>query len=77
LFAPPGPRRSKNTSEQRVTEAAVMPSEIEALPDFSGYLKAASASEWLKVSFERSQSPDRRGMHGRLRLESKRQRPVR
>jgi type IV secretory pathway TraG/TraD family ATPase VirD4 len=77
LFARRGARRSKNTSEQRVTEAAVMPSEIEALPDFCGYLKAASASEWLKVSFERSQSPDRRGMHGRLRLESKHQRPVR
>jgi type IV secretory pathway TraG/TraD family ATPase VirD4 len=77
LFARRGARRSKNTSEQRVTEAAVMPSEIEGLPDFCGYLKAASASEWLKVSFERSQSPDRRGMHGRLRLESKHQRPVR
>jgi type IV secretory pathway TraG/TraD family ATPase VirD4 len=77
LFARRGARRSKNTSEQRVTEAAVMPSEIEGLPDFCGYLKAASASEWLKVSFERSQSPDRRAMHGRLRLESKHQRPVR
>jgi type IV secretory pathway TraG/TraD family ATPase VirD4 len=75
LFARRGARRSKNTSEQRVTEAAVMPSEIEGLPDFCGYLKVASASEWLKVSFERSRSSDRSGMHGRLRLESKHQRP--
>jgi Type IV secretion-system coupling protein DNA-binding domain len=74
LFARRGARRSKNTSEQRVTEAAVMPSEIEGLPDFCGYLKVASVSEWLKVSFERSRSSDRSGMHGRLRLESKHQR---
>ncbi len=76
LFARRGARRSKNTSEQRVTEAAVMPSEIEGLPDFCGYLKAASASEWLKVSFERSRPSDRSGMHGRLRLDSKHQRPL-
>ena len=69
LFARSGSRRSKNTSEQRVTEAAVMPSEIEGLPDFCGYLKVASTSEWLKVSFERSRSSDRSGMHGRLRRE--------
>jgi len=77
LFARRGARRSKNTSEQRVTETAVMSSEIEGLPDFCGYLKVASASEWLKVSFERSRSSDRSGMHGRLRLESKHQRPLR
>ena len=70
-------RRSKNTSEQRVTEAAVMPSEIEGLPDFCGYLKVASASEWLKVCFERSRTSKRSGMHDRLRLESKHQRPLR
>jgi Type IV secretion-system coupling protein DNA-binding domain len=74
LFARRGARRSKNTSEQRVTEAAVMSSEIEGLPDFCGYLKVASASEWRKVCFERSRSSDRSGMHGRLRLESKHQR---
>jgi type IV secretory pathway TraG/TraD family ATPase VirD4 len=75
LFARRGERRSKNTSEQRVTEAAVLPSEIEGLPDFCGYLKVASTSEWLKVRFERSRSSDRSGMHGRLRLESRHQRP--
>jgi Type IV secretion-system coupling protein DNA-binding domain len=75
LFARRGARRSKNTSEQRVTEAAVLASEIEGLPDFCGYLKVASTSEWLKVRFERSRSSDRSGMHGRLRLESRDQRP--
>ena len=75
LFARRGARRLQNTSEQRVTEAAVMPSEIEGLPDFCGYLKVASASEWLKVSFGRSRSSDRSGMHGRVRLERKYQRP--
>jgi type IV secretion system protein VirB4 len=50
-FAARGGRRSKNISEQHVTEAAVMPSEIEQLPDLSGYLKRASSRTWLKVSF--------------------------
>jgi hypothetical protein len=75
LFARQGARRSKNTSEQRVTEAAVMPSEIEGLPDFCGYLKVASAGEWLKVCFERSRTSDRSGTHGRLKFEGKHQRP--
>src|ERR1700722_17603565 len=77
LFARRGARRSKNTSEQRVTEAAVLPSEIEGLPDFCGYLKVASTSEWLKVRFERSRPSEKCGMHGRLRLESRHQRPFR
>jgi hypothetical protein len=34
-----------------VTEAAVRPSEIEQLPDFTGYLKTASSPAWLKVAF--------------------------
>ncbi len=44
-----GPRRSTSTTEQRVTEAAVMPSEIEQLPDLSGYLKTASSPCWRRV----------------------------
>jgi type IV secretory pathway TraG/TraD family ATPase VirD4 len=52
-WSSPGSRRSKNTSEQHVTEAAVMPSEIEQLPDFSGYFKGASSTAWLKVAFDR------------------------
>jgi len=51
-----GARRSKNTSEHHVTEAAVMPSQIEKLADFNGYLKLASSSEWLKVCFEHLRS---------------------
>jgi len=50
-----GARRSRNTSEQHVTETAVMASQIEQLPDLTGYLKSASSRTWLKVSF----NPDR------------------
>ena len=32
------------------TEPAVMPSELEQLPDLCGYLKAASSPQWLKVA---------------------------
>ena len=42
-------RRSTNISEQHFTEVAVMPSEIEQLPDLTGYLKTASSKEWLRV----------------------------
>lgn len=76
LLARRGARRSHNTSEQRVTEAAVMPSEIEGLPDFCGYLKVASASEWLKVSFERPRSTERGHTYGRCKLESRYQRTL-
>ena len=38
-------------SEHRVTESAVMASEIEALPDRAGYLKLASEPVWMKVEF--------------------------
>ncbi len=38
------------TSSQQVTvEAAVLPSQIEQLPDLTGYLKIASRPQWLKV----------------------------
>jgi len=71
-----GARRSMNTSEQRVTEAAVLPSEIQALPDFCGYLKIASAGEWLKVSFRRSKLHDRSDAHARRRIDERYQRPL-
>jgi type IV secretory pathway TraG/TraD family ATPase VirD4 len=48
-LAAQGSRRSTNISEQHVTEVAVMPSELEQLPDLSGYLKRASSPEWLRV----------------------------
>jgi type IV secretory pathway TraG/TraD family ATPase VirD4 len=42
-------RRSLQVSEQRVTESAVLPAEIEQLPDLQGYLKRASSNCWLRV----------------------------
>ncbi|MGH8322926.1 MAG: type IV secretion system DNA-binding domain-containing protein, partial [Steroidobacteraceae bacterium] len=48
-----GSRRSTSVSEQHVTEAAVMASELEQLPDLTGYLKTASSGEWLRVAFSR------------------------
>lgn len=41
--------RSENRVMQRVTEPAVMPSELEQLPDLEGYLKLASRPEWTRV----------------------------
>ena len=38
------------TSEQHVTEEAVLPSEIEQLPDLQGYLKITSQPSWLRIS---------------------------
>jgi type IV secretory pathway TraG/TraD family ATPase VirD4 len=49
-----GSRRSLNVSEQRVTEAAVLASELEQLPDLTGYLKTASSAAWLKVRLPRA-----------------------
>jgi len=36
-------------STQHAIETAVLPSEIEQLPDLVGYLKLASKAEWLRV----------------------------
>ena len=47
-------RRSLQVSEQRVTESAVLPAEIEQLPDLEGYLKTASSSRWLRVRLPRA-----------------------
>jgi type IV secretory pathway TraG/TraD family ATPase VirD4 len=43
--------RSSSVSEQQVTEAAVMPAELEQLPDRHGYLKLASSKAWRRVAF--------------------------
>ncbi|HEX8758231.1 MAG TPA: type IV secretion system DNA-binding domain-containing protein [Steroidobacteraceae bacterium] len=48
-----GWRRSTQTGEQRITEAAVLASELEQLPDLTGYLKTASSAAWLQVSLRR------------------------
>jgi type IV secretory pathway TraG/TraD family ATPase VirD4 len=50
-FSARGARRSRSFTEQHATEAAVMPSELEQLPDLCGYLKTASSASWLKVAF--------------------------
>jgi type IV secretory pathway TraG/TraD family ATPase VirD4 len=44
-----GGRRSRNVTEQRTIETAVMPSELEQLPDLAGYLKTASSPAWRRV----------------------------
>lgn len=41
--------RSVSTSVQHVTESAVLPSEIEQLPDLQGYLEFASTPDWRRV----------------------------
>ena len=50
-----GAHRSHNVTDQYVTEPAVMPAEIEQLPDLCGYLKCASSRSWRKVAFAHSQ----------------------
>lgn len=52
-FAARGARRSTSVTQQHVTEAAVLPSELEQLPDLAGYLKTASSPVWLRVRVRR------------------------
>ena len=44
---------SQTTSEHHVTEHAVMLSEIEQLPDLTGFLKLASSPRWRRVNITR------------------------
>ncbi len=53
LFSPGGRRRSTHVSEQLATEAAVMPSELEQLPDLAGFLKTASSPHWVRIRLAR------------------------
>jgi type IV secretory pathway TraG/TraD family ATPase VirD4 len=46
-------RRSTQLAEQCVTEYAVLPSELEQLPDLQGYLKLASSPAWWRVAVSR------------------------
>jgi type IV secretory pathway TraG/TraD family ATPase VirD4 len=48
-FTRRGARHSTTVSEQHVMEAAVLPSELEQLPDLCGYFKAASSPVWRRV----------------------------
>jgi hypothetical protein len=43
------PHHSVSRGEQHIVEAAVLPAEIEQLPDLSGYLKFASHPAWRRV----------------------------
>src|ERR1700694_3864809 len=56
-------RRSRSVTEQSATETAVMPSELEQLPDLCGYLKTASTAGWLKVAFGKPFGAERRLFH--------------
>ncbi len=46
------PHRSVSRGEQHVTESAVLPAEIEQLPDLDGYLKFAGHPAWLKIRLD-------------------------
>jgi type IV secretory pathway TraG/TraD family ATPase VirD4 len=60
LFDSSRGRRSRNTTQQHITEMAVLASQIERLPDLEGYFKRATAGHWLRVSV----SPPRRARGG-------------
>lgn len=55
-FGARGGRRSTNVSAQQVVEVAVLPSELEQLPDLQGYCKWASSPGWRRVALRRSAS---------------------
>jgi hypothetical protein len=46
---------SSSHSEHFSTELALLPSEIEQLPDLAGLLKVASRPEWLRVALQHSE----------------------
>jgi type IV secretory pathway TraG/TraD family ATPase VirD4 len=46
-------RHTRSYSEQHVTEPAVLPSEIEQLPDLQGFLKIAASPGWRRVKLMR------------------------
>ena len=43
------PQRSVSRGEQHITETAMLPVEVEQLPDLNGYLKFVSHPAWLRV----------------------------
>jgi hypothetical protein len=47
-------RQTRTVTDHITTEDAVMASEIEQLPDLSGFLKRASRPEWRRVTLRRS-----------------------
>jgi hypothetical protein len=53
FFSSRGARRSRSFTDHHVTETAVLASELEQLPDLSGYLKTASSTTWWKLNLAR------------------------
>jgi Type IV secretion-system coupling protein DNA-binding domain len=49
----------RTTNHQHTLEDAVLPSEIEQLPDLSGFLKIASGPEWIKVRLKQTSTSGR------------------
>ena len=49
-----GGQAKNSVTEQHVTKEAVMASEIEQLPDLTGFLKVASCPEWRRVTLIRA-----------------------
>jgi hypothetical protein len=50
VFSQGGSSVSRNVTHRHVTEAAVMASQIEQLPDLTGFLKLASNPAWTQVA---------------------------
>jgi Type IV secretion-system coupling protein DNA-binding domain len=63
----PSGEASTTTSEQRTIEPAFMASEIERLPDLTGFLKLASIPDWMRATLTHVRYPivDRSGRGAR------------
>jgi len=44
-------RRSTTESDQVIIEPAVLPAQIEQLPDLAGYARTASSAVWHRIQF--------------------------
>ncbi len=64
----------RTSSQQVAVEAAILPSQIEQLPDLAGYLKVASRPEWLRVrltpTYEAARENARRPDTGAMKSEA-------
>ncbi len=58
-------RSSVSTSEHHVNESAVMPAQIEQLPDLTGYLKLASRAQWQRIRLQAPVPAANLGLGGR------------
>jgi len=56
LLSVRAPRRSTQVNEQHTTEMAVLASELEQLPDLTGYLKTASSPQWRLIRLDASRA---------------------